>query len=177
LKLSFDAVTARFEATVLIHLDSAWNLARWLVRSEHDAQDVVQEACVRALRSFDGFRGGDGRCWLLTIVRNTCCTWLEKNRRHEPEALSEETLDQLESAGSSPPGLLLREAEAEQVREAIEELPTEFREIVVLREIEGLSYKEISAIAGIPAGTVMSRLARARKRLEEKLSPLIAEEA
>ena len=177
MQLQPDPVTARFESAVLVHLDSAWNLARWLMHSEHDAQDVVQEACLRAFRSFDGFRGGDGRCWLLTIVRNTCCTWLARNRQDAPAALADEDLEQLQSEDAGPPRLLLRQAQAEQVRWAIEQLPNEFREIIILRELEGLSYKEISTIAAVPVGTVMSRLARARKRLEEWLSPTMLEEA
>lgn len=169
--------TARFESAVMVHLDSAWNLARWMVRSEHDAQDVVQEACLRALRAFDAFRGGDGRCWLLTIVRNTCCTWLERNRRGAPAPFSDDDLETLESVDSSPADVLIRQLDSEKVRLAIEKLPPEFREIVILRELEDLSYKEISTIAQIPVGTVMSRLARARKRLQEILSPEILKEA
>jgi RNA polymerase sigma-70 factor (ECF subfamily) len=172
-----DPLAQRFESAVLAHLDSAWNLARWLTRSEHDAQDVVQEACLRAFKSFDTFRGGDGRCWLLTIVRNTCSTWLDRNRRHEPAALSEDDLEQLESTDADPLGELARQADAETVQQAIEHLPAESREVIVLRELEGLSYKEISAVTNVPVGTVMSRLARARKRLEERLASQILEEA
>ena len=160
---------SRFEAAVLAHLDSAYNLARWMVRSEHDAQDVVQEACLRALRSFDTFRGGDARCWLLAIVRNTCCTWLDRNRRGEPEALMDDDLEAFASDDADPQRLLIRQADANQVRSAIDALPAAYREIVVLRELEGLSYKEIASVAGVPIGTVMSRLARARKQLEERL--------
>jgi RNA polymerase sigma-70 factor (ECF subfamily) len=165
--------TARFESVVLTHLDSAYNLARWLVRGEHDAQDVVQDACLRAFKSFGDFRGVDGRCWLLAIVRNTCCSWLDRNRRDAPAALTDDDLDRLQSTDPDPQRLLLRQADAEQVRQAIEQLPDEFREVVVLREIEGLSYKEIAAVAGVPVGTVMSRLARARQRLARELSPPI----
>jgi RNA polymerase sigma-70 factor (ECF subfamily) len=179
LTLQSDREIPRFEAVVLAHLDSAYNLARWLVRGEHDAQDVVQEACLRAFRSFDTFHGGDGRCWLLTIVRNTCCTWLARNRRGEPGPLTDEDLDEVASddGNGDPQGQLIRQADADRVREAIEKLPAGFREIVVLRELEGLSYKEISSIAGVPIGTVMSRLARARKRLEERLAPELLKEA
>jgi RNA polymerase sigma-70 factor (ECF subfamily) len=166
---------SRFESTVLVHLDSAYNLARWLVRSEHDAQDVVQEACLRALRSFDTFRGGDARCWLLKIVRNTCCTWLERNRRNEPEPLMDVELEQFASEAADPHLQMIRRVDAEQVREAIDQLPAVFREIVVLRDLEGLSYKEIAVVAAAPIGTVMSRLARARKQLEERLAPRVAQ--
>jgi RNA polymerase sigma-70 factor (ECF subfamily) len=166
---------SRFESAVLVHLDSAYNLARWLVRSEHDAQDVVQEACLRALRSFETFRGGDGRCWLLTIVRNTCCTWLERNRRDEPEPLVEEELEQFASESGDPHLQLIRQVDAERVRSAIDALPAVFREVIVLRDLEGLSYKEIAGVAAVPIGTVMSRLARARKQLEERLAPEVAQ--
>jgi RNA polymerase sigma-70 factor (ECF subfamily) len=169
LTLPSDHDISRFEALVLAHLDSAYNLARWMVRSEHDAQDVVQEACLRALRSFDTFRGGDARCWLLAIVRNTCCTWLDRNRRGEPESLMEEDLEEFASEDGDPQRQLIRQADAEEVRRAIDALPAAYREMVVLRELEGLSYKEIAGVAGVPIGTVMSRLARARKQLEERL--------
>jgi RNA polymerase sigma-70 factor (ECF subfamily) len=177
--LSPDPTAARFETAVLAHLDSAFNLARWLVRSEHDASDVVQEACLRAFRSFGDFRGGaDGRCWLLAIVRNTCHTWLDRNRRHDPDPLPDDG-DDLEPAGSAerddPARLLIRRAGVEAVRGAIDALPADFREVVVLRELEGLSYKQIADVAGVPVGTVMSRLARARQRLARLLSPELIE--
>ncbi|MDB5319714.1 MAG: polymerase subunit sigma [Phycisphaerales bacterium] len=162
---------------MLVHLDSAYNLARWLLRSEHDAQDVLQEACLRAFRSFDTFRGGDGRCWLLAIVRNACCSWLERNHRDVPVPLTEDELDQLVSEGDDPQGQLIRQADVDQVRTAIDALPAGFREAIVLRDLEGLSYKEISGITGVPIGTVMSRLARGRKRLEERLLPGLLKEA
>ena len=167
--------TTRFESVVLTHLDAAHNLARWMVRSDHDAQDVVQEACLRAFRSFETFRGGDGRCWLLTIVRNTCHTWLERNRRHEPAPLGDDTTD-LASDACDPLQLALRAADAALVRDAIETLPADFRETIVLRDIEGLSYKEIAGVVGIPIGTVMSRIARARERLAATLAPRVAAE-
>lgn len=165
---------------MLVHLDSAFNLARWLVRSEHDAMDVVQEACLRAFRSFGDFRGGsDGRCWLLAIVRNTCHTWLDRNRRHEPAPLADGDEGDDEISGGrdedDPPRLLIRRAGVEAVRAAIDGLPADFREVVVLRELEGLSYKEIADVAAVPVGTVMSRLARARKRLGRQLSPELIE--
>lgn len=162
---------------MLGHLDSAYNLARWLLRSEHDAQDVVQEACLRAFRSFDTFRGGDGRCWLLAIVRNACCSWLERSHRNAPEPLTEDELDEIASDDHDPQGQLIRRAEADRVRDAVDALPAAFREAIVLRDLEGLLYKEISGITGVPIGTVMSRLARGRKRLEERLSPGLLKEA
>lgn len=168
-----------FESTVLPHLDAAYNLARWLIRNDHDAQDVVQESVIRAYRFFDGFHGGDARAWLLAIVRNSCYTWLRRNRergratdfdedQHSLEC--EPTQDQPDSAMGDPQLVWLQRAEARLVREAIEALPLEFREVVVFRDLEGFSYKEISDIARIPIGTVMSRLARARKQLQRQLS-------
>jgi len=166
---------AQFEQIVLSHLDAAYNLARWLTRDEQDAEDVVQEACLRAFRFFDSFRGGDSRAWLLTIVRHTCYTWLQKNRAHELASF-DEGLEGVES-GASPEELLLQSVDQQTLRHALEELPVEFREVIILRELEGLSYKEISGIAGIPLGTVMSRLARARKQLQQRLTQPATEEA
>ena len=159
-----------FERAVLPHLDAAYNLARWLTRNDHDAEDVVQEAYLRAFRSFDGFHGTDGRSWMLTIVRNTCYTWL---RQSHPEQLStpfDEEIHSEEVASPNPEELLLQNAGRQQLQNALEELPAEFREALVLRELEGLSYKEIADVAGVPVGTVMSRLARARDRLKDALS-------
>jgi RNA polymerase sigma-70 factor (ECF subfamily) len=160
---------ARFEQAALPHLDAAYNLARWLTRNDHDAQDVVQEAYLRALKFFSGFRGGDGRAWLLTIVRHTCYDWLRQNRRYEPLTDLDEEPRDVESDALDPEALLLRAADNQLLRQALEELPVEFREAVILRELEGLSYKEIADIAGLPLGTVMSRLARARHRLKQYL--------
>ncbi len=160
---------ARFEQVALPHLDAAYNLARWLTRNDHDAQDVVQEAYLRALKFFSGFRGGDGRAWLLTIVRHTCYDWLRQNRRYEPLTDLDEEPRDVESDALDPEALLLRAADDRLLRQALEELPVEFREAVILRELEGLSYKEIADIAGLPLGTVMSRLARARHRLKQYL--------
>jgi RNA polymerase sigma-70 factor (ECF subfamily) len=159
-----------FERTVLPHLDAGYNLARWLAGNDHDAQDVAQEASLRAFRFFGSFRGGNARAWLLTIVRNTFYTWLSQNRPRETVVdIDDETLaaeDVLASAGSAGPGF----ADADAVRRAIAGLPVEFREIVILREMEGLSYKEIADLAEVPTGTVMSRLARARKLLHKRLA-------
>ncbi len=166
---------AYFEQTVLSNLDAAYNLARWLTRDDHDAEDVVQEACLRAFRFFDSFHGGDSRAWLLTIVRRTCYTWLRKNRGHELVTFDEE-LDDIES-GANPEELLLQSADQQSLRKAVEELPIEFREVIILRELEGMSYKEIASITGVPLGTVMSRLARARKRLQQCLTQPVAQEA
>ena len=160
----------RFEQAVLPHLDSAYNLARWLVRNDHDAEDLVQEACLRALKSFEGFRGGDPRAWLLTIVRNSCYTWLEQNRRQEFTTVFDEEIHTAEVHSRSPEALLLESTDARRVRDALEDLPPEFREAIVLRELEGMSYKEIADVAGVPVGTVMSRLARARERLQRQLT-------
>jgi RNA polymerase sigma-70 factor (ECF subfamily) len=166
---------AHFEQTVLVHLDAAYNLARWITRDAHDAEDVVQEACLRAFRFFDGYRGGNSRAWLLTIVRHTGYTWLQKNRAHELIAL-EETLDNIDP-GASPEELVLQSVDQQGLRKALEDLPVEFREVIILRELEELSYKEIAAIAGVPLGTVMSRLARARKRLQHSLTQPATQEA
>ena len=156
----------RFEQAVLPHLDSAYNLARWLIRNDHDAEDLAQEACLRALKSFEGFRGGDPRAWLLTIVRNTCYTWLQQNRLQELTTAFDEEIHTAEEHSRSPEALLLESADASRVQGALEELPPKFREAIVLRELEGMSYKEIAELCGIPVGTVMSRLARARQCLE-----------
>ena len=166
----------RFEQALMPHLGAAYNLARWLTRDEHDAQDVVQEAYLRALKFFGGFHGHDGRAWLLTIVRNACHTWLQQKRARGSAAFDEE-IHGVDSKAVSPENALLRQESQQTVRQAVEALPVEHREVVVLRELEGLSYKEIAAIAGIPLGTVMSRLARARERLHEQLGGRANEEA
>ena len=157
------------------HFDAAYNLARWLTRSEDDAADVVQESYLRAFTFFDGFRGGDARPWTLSIVRNTCYTWLRKNRGHELMTEFDETLHSADP--SNPESIELRRADAEAVREGLARLPAEFREVLVLREMEGLSYKEIAEVAGIAMGTVMSRLARARQRLHDSLIVHAGEES
>ena len=159
-----------FERSVLPHLDAAYNLARWLTRNDAAAQDVVQESCLRAFRFHDGFRGDDARAWLLAIVRNTCFTWMQRNRPGQTASFDEE-LHSPASEVASPQEALQRSEDREAVRRAVEELPAEYREAIVLRELEGLSYKQIAAVAGIPIGTVMSRLARARSRLQQVLRP------
>ncbi|MHB1083806.1 MAG: sigma-70 family RNA polymerase sigma factor [Thiobacillus sp.] len=166
--------TQRFEAAVLPHLDAAYNLARWLLHDEQSAQDVVQEAYLRAFRFFDGFRGGDARPWLLSIVRNSCFTWLRERGRDHLEFDEERDSDQrdpaLHEAADGPERLLERKLERTQVNAAITTLPPLFREVLVLREIEALSYEEIAQVVGIPAGTVMSRLSRARSMLRAALA-------
>jgi len=159
----------RFEQVVLPHLDAAYNLARWLTRNGHDAEDVVQEAYLRAFKFFSGFHGGNGRAWLLTIVRNTSYTWLQQNRRHELTTDLDE-VQEIESHDPGPETLLQQSIDHALLREALEALPVEYREVVILRELEGFSYKEIADLADVPLGTVMSRLARARKRLQQYLS-------
>jgi RNA polymerase sigma-70 factor (ECF subfamily) len=159
-----------FEAAMLPHLDAAHNLARWLLRNEQDAQDVVQEAYLRAFRSFSGFHGTNGRAWLLTIVRNTSYTLLKKNRAVDFTTPFDEEIHATGHESVSPATILEHSEDAELIREAMDELPAEFREILALRHQEGLSYKEIADIAQIPLGTVMSRLARARDKLKEYLA-------
>lgn len=151
------------------HLVAAYNLARWLTRNAHDAEDVVQEAYLRAFKFFGTFRGGDCRPWLLTIVRNTCYTWMQQNRAAELKDNFDEAMESLESTTLNPEARLLAIVDHQRLRQALEALPVEFREVMVLRELEGLSYKEIADIADVPIGTVMSRLARARKRLQQGL--------
>jgi len=165
----------RFEQAILPHQDAAYNLARWLTRNDQDAEDVVQEAYLRAFKFFDGFHGRDSRAWLLTIVRNTCYTWLQQNRAHGLTTSFDEEIHSANGNVFNPERLLLQSTDNQLLRQALEELPIEFREVLILRELEGLSYKEIGDIAGIPVGTVMSRLARARQRLQQSLSNLMSE--
>ena len=162
-----------FEQAVLPHLDAAYNLARWLMRNEQDAQDVAQEACLRALRFFPGFRGGDARAWLMKIVRNTCYTWLHANRPLQEATEFDENLSPPDSRTPNPEETVLQNDSDTLVRKALEKLPPNFREVLVLRELEGMSYKEIAEITGMPAGTVMSSLSRARGRLRQILTGLM----
>jgi RNA polymerase sigma-70 factor, ECF subfamily len=160
-----------FEQIMLPHMDAAYNLASWLLRDSHDAEDAVQDAFLRAHRAFDRFRGTDGRAWLLTIVRNSCYSQMRQNRRRPEEVAFEE---EVHGSGFDPAdanAVAWNEAKGEQLRQALERLPAEYREVIVLHEIEGLAYREIAGVAGIPIGTVMSRLARARAKLQAELLP------
>jgi len=161
---------ASFEKAVLPHLDAAYNLARWLTRNDADAEDVVQEAYLRAFKFFGGFHGGDGRAWLLGIVRNTSYTWMQRNRSTQLNMPLDDEVHEHKSDDLNPEALLLQKADAQMLRQAVEELPLEFREVLVLRELDEMSYKQVAAVAGLPLGTVMSRLARARKRLQQILA-------
>ena len=160
----------RFEEVALRHLPAAYNLARWLLRNDQDAEDVVQEAYLRAFKFFSGYRGGESRTWLLTIVRNTSYSWLQRNRARELTEPIDDAQEDLISDFTDPEIRLMQDADVQMVRAALAELPLEFREVLVMRELEELSYKEISAIADLPIGTVMSRLARGRKRLHSLLT-------
>jgi RNA polymerase sigma factor (sigma-70 family) len=167
---------ATFEQVVLPHLDAAYNLARWLVRNTHDAEDIVQEAYLRAFKFFGGYQGGDSRAWILKIVRNSCYSFFEKNR---PAELAETFDEAIHTAGTEQPGAeaeLLRSADSRMLQDALGELPVGFREVLVLRELEGLSYKEIAEVMSVPIGTVMSGLARGRAQLRECLLRVRAEE-
>jgi RNA polymerase sigma factor (sigma-70 family) len=160
----------RFEEQISPHLRSAYNLARWLTRTHEDAEDIVQEAFLKAFSAFETLRGADAKPWLLTIVRNTSMTWLKRNR-HAAAMLPFEERDEDPAEGSpDPEETLLISCDRAQVRQALEQLPSDFREAIVLRELEGLSYKEISATVGVPLGTVMSRLSRGRDWLKRILS-------
>jgi len=155
-----------FEQCIVPHLDAAYNLARWLTRNEHDAEDIVQEAYLRAFRFFDSFNGGDGKAWLLAVVRNTCLTW----RRRE-QGIAKVPFDE----GAHSPGeavataetRLVEQAQWGNVRDCMESLPIEFREALVMRELEEMPYRDIASVTGLPIGTVMSRLSRARRRLQD----------
>lgn len=159
---------AQFERLVLPHLDAAYNLARWLAGNDHDAKDIAQDACVRAFRFVGGCRGGDGRAWLLTIVRNTAYSWLKKNRSQPLVSVDDDEFAEIEDQSGAAASF--HGADADVLRAALEALPLEFREALVLRELEGLSYKEIAEVAEVPVGTVMSRLARARRQLQGALN-------
>jgi len=157
----------QFEQIVLPHLDAAFNLARWLTGDDQDAQDVVQDATLRAFKFFDSYHGGNSRAWLLTIVRNTTYTWMRQNRQQSLLSLEEDEIEDTENA--SLEGSLLQAADSQQVRDALAALPVEFREVIILHDVEGLAYKEIALVINIPLGTVMSRLSRARSRLQQTL--------
>jgi RNA polymerase sigma factor (sigma-70 family) len=178
--LADETQTRRFQEIALPHLDAAYNLARWLTRNDDDAQDVVQEAYLRAFKSFAGFRGADGRPWLLAIVRNACWTWLRQHRGDRLEVPYDEDAHHDEGAADAstdrpdgnPEAILALADDRRLFDAALAALPMEFREAVVLRDVEDLSYKEIAGIADIPIGTVMSRLARGRRLLLARLAEM-----
>ena len=159
---------ARFEQMVLPHFDAAFNLAVWILSSRSDAEEVTQDAMLRALRFFAGFYGGDVRAWLLQIVRNACYTWLEKNRRMKMADQFDEELHMQSSA--TPESIAIAGDDRERLARALETIPVRFREVIVLRELGGCSYQEIAALTAIPIGTVMSSLSRARRQLHSALA-------
>jgi RNA polymerase sigma factor (sigma-70 family) len=163
-----------FEDVVVPHLDAAFNYARWLTKNDADAEDVVQDAAIRALRFFSSLRNDDARAWLLTIVRNTWYGRLARQGHSQPVGVYDEMTDNLRDEGLGPEALMLQRQTVEQVQRAVESLPVDFREVIALRELEGLSYKEIAAIVGVPIGTVMSRISRARERLLILLGPVVS---
>jgi RNA polymerase sigma factor (sigma-70 family) len=155
----------RFDALILPHLDDAYTLACYLLRDEHDAQDVVQDAALRAFRYFDGYHGGDARAWFMAIVRNCCLTW---QRRHRHDRLTTPLAPQHASAARESreaDDQAIEESDRAAINRAVAELPVEFREVIILREVQGMPYAQISTVVGVPIGTVMSRLSRGRKRL------------
>ncbi|HVU32851.1 MAG TPA: sigma-70 family RNA polymerase sigma factor [Opitutaceae bacterium] len=164
-----------FEQTMLPHLDAAYNLARWLLRHEHDAEDAVQDAFLRAWRGFERFHGSDGRGWLLTIVRNVCYTRLREARRSVPTEAFDDGVGTVPLEEANP--IDWSQARSALLQRALERLAPEFREVLVLHELEGMSYRDIAAVADIPIGTVMSRLARARQKLGSELRTLSETEA
>ena len=155
-----------FEEVILPHLDAAYNLARWLTRNADDAGDVVQESLMRAYKYFSGYRGGQSKAWFLTIVRNTSTTWLQRHRTPENSFSEFDDVEDGSHEASNPETEQMHLAQRARIHAAVQNLPLEFREVLVLRELEGLSYKEIAKITGRPAGTVMSRLNRAREKLK-----------
>jgi len=168
--LSNAAKLARFEQAVLIHFDAAYNLARWLTQDETGAEDAVQEACLRAFRFFEGQHGPSPKAWFMAVVRNACLDWLKERRRlARDEEYDEDVHGRGAESGESPDVAAARASESRWLRDCIARLPREYREVLVLRELEELSYKEISAIVEVPLGTVMSRLARGRDLLQQRL--------
>jgi RNA polymerase sigma-70 factor (ECF subfamily) len=160
---------ASFADLFLPHLDAAYNLARWLTRDDQDAEDLVQESYLRAWKAFDGFRGGDARAWLLRIVRNTCYTWLRRNRSNEWTTF-DERVHSTANAASEPETTLARSFDGTLIQGAMQRLPPQLREVIALREFEALSYREIATVSGVSVGTVMSRLSRARRRMQKALA-------
>jgi RNA polymerase sigma-70 factor (ECF subfamily) len=172
--LSDQNETTAFDQAVFPHLNAAYNLARWLTRNDQDAEDITQEACLRAFKYWKGFSGRDCRSWLLAIVRNTFYSWL-RQRSAQPVLTDDGDMDSTPDSFPDPEGALIQNVDRNTLRAALEDLAVEFREAIVLREMEELSYKEIADIAGVPIGTVMSRLARARKRLQIYLTKATSE--
>lgn len=167
-----------FEPTMPPHLDAAYNLARWLLRHPQDAEDAVQDAFLRAHRSFGQFRGGDGRAWLLTIVRNVCYSRLRQTRSGAaPEPFDDEMHSTAQDHPAETNAVAWRETHGALLQAALEKLPPEFREVIVLHELEGLAYREIAVVADLPLGTVMSRLARARRKLEAAVRSLTGKDS
>jgi RNA polymerase sigma factor (sigma-70 family) len=162
-----------FEEVVVPHLDAAFNYARWLTKNDADAEDVVQDATIRAFRYFSSLRNDDARAWLLAIVRNTWYGRVAHQGMLQRAGVYDEMTDDRRDERLGPEALVLQQQTVEQVQRAVETLPVDFREVIVLRELEGLSYKEIAAIVGVPLGTVMSRLSRARERLLTVLKPAV----
>lgn len=169
--------TRQFEEIFLPYLDAAYNLARWIVQNDQDAEDIVQEAFVRAFKGFHGFRGGNGRAWLLTIVRNTAYTWINKRTADQKLVpyVEERHADIISIDQSANESVI--EKRRQDLSNALERLPSEFREVIILYEIEGLSYKELALSLGVPVGTVMSRLSRARRRLQQEFSQFYSRRA
>jgi RNA polymerase sigma-70 factor (ECF subfamily) len=170
-----DTQRGSFDEIILPHLDAAHNLARWLVRGNDDAEDVAQEACLRAFRYFDTFRGGNARAWLLTIVRNTASGWMRKNRSRQIATEFNEEIHDPGGEAITPETLLLQRADTTAIEQAMNHLPVRLREVLILREVEGLSYKEIAEVVGMPMGTVMSTLFRARERFRHAASDLVGQ--
>ncbi len=170
--------TTKFETIALPHLDAAYNLARWLSRDEQNAEDLVQTAFMRAFNFFDGFRGEDARAWILAIVRNVYFTSLRDNQNEKNDVSYEEGMfDQVDNVtnpsaydiSNSPESVMACGDVKRVVNQALDNLPQQFREVLVLKELQDLSYKEIAEVIGIPIGTVMSRLSRGRDMLRESL--------
>jgi RNA polymerase sigma-70 factor (ECF subfamily) len=172
-----DAQIRSFDGIILPHLDAAHNLARWLVRSSDDAEDVVQEACLRAFQYFGTFRDGNARAWLLRVVHNTAVRWLQKNRAQQLATEFNEEMHSEACEALNPEALLLQRADTQLLEEAINHLPLRWREVLMLRELEGLSYKEIAEVVGVPIGTVMSTLFRAREQFRHAASALVRRQA
>lgn len=164
--------SGQFESAMLPHLSDAYTLARYLTRNDHDAEDVVQDAFLRAFNYRDTYRGegsGSARAWLLAIVRNTAYSWRRRWTRTDVTTEFDETQHSDSISEQHPETTMVRGATRDAISAALEQLPAEFREVIILREVEGFSYREISEVAGIPVGTVMSRLSRARNRLQRAL--------